>query len=303
MRGETPPGKYRELTPEEEEIIVHKGTEPPFYGEYVDFFEEGVYACRRCGAMLYSSDDKFDSNCGWPSFDDEIKNAVKRVLDHDGIRTEILCANCGAHLGHVFEGELLTPKNTRHCVNSVSLLFVPKKDINAGVAYFAGGCFWGVEYYMSELEGVISTAAGYMGGNTASPKYDDVSSGTTGHAETVFVFYDPARINYETLAKRFFEIHDPTQVNRQGPDVGEQYRSVIFYTDEEQKKTAEKLIEELEGTGLYIATLLEPAKKFWKAEEYHQDYFKNREIQPFCNIPVVRWRDENNEKLKRKSLI
>ncbi len=119
--------KLNKLTKEEERVIVDKGTEAPFSGEYDKNFREGVYVCRRCEAPLYRSEDKFDAHCGWPSFDQEIKGAVKRVPDPDGFRIEIECARCGAHLGHVFEGEGFTEKNTRHCVNSISLKFIPKK--------------------------------------------------------------------------------------------------------------------------------------------------------------------------------
>lgn len=279
------------LSPEEEYVIVHKGTEPPFTGLYTDFFGAGVYVCRRCGAMLYRSADKFHSGCGWPAFDDEIPGAIKRQPDADSVRTEILCAHCGAHLGHVFWGEGFTPKNVRHCVNSISLVFIPEEKAPYGRAYFAAGCFWGVQYKFSEFPGVVHTTVGYMGGHTEHPTYERVCSHTTGHAETVEVLYDPVRVDFAALAKFFFEIHDPTQLNRQGPDVGDQYRSEIFYTTPEQKEIAERLIAQLRAQGVPVVTRVTPAAehKFWPAEEYHQHYYRKRGQQPLSKKMRKKW--------------
>lgn len=275
---------YNKLTPEEKRVIIDKGTEAPFTGEFYNHKEAGTYICAQCNIPLYKSEDKFDSNCGWPSFDDEIPGAVKRVVDADGHRTEIVCSNCGAHLGHVFEGERLTAKDTRHCVNSISLNFIPDKKTTIQKAYFAGGCFWGVEYYFSTAKGVLSTSVGYMGGEKDNPSYKEVCYEKTGHAETMEVVYDPELVAYEELAKLFFEIHDPTQVDRQGPDVGDQYRSEIFYTNDEQKEIVEKLINILIGKGYNIATKIEKADKFWIAEDYHQDYYQKKNGTPYCHI-------------------
>ena len=276
--------KYNELNSAEERVIVHRGTERPFSGKYYQNKENGTYICKRCGAPLYRSEDKFDAHCGWPSFDDEIPGAIKRVPDADGRRTEIICNNCGAHLGHVFTGEKMTGKDIRHCVNSISLNFIPAQEkVQTKKAYFAGGCFWGTEYLFQNAEGVISSRVGYMGGRKQDPTYREVCGGSTGHTEAIEVVYDPAETTYEKLARLFFEIHDPTQVNRQGPDIGEQYRSAIFYLDEEQKQTAEKLIRILGEKGYEIATELTPAGTFWEAEEYHQDYYRNRGGSPYCH--------------------
>ena len=276
---------YNKLSPEEESVIIHKGTELPFSGKYNTFSEKGSYHCKRCNALLYRSDDKFASTCGWPSFDDEIKGAIKRQKDVDGKRTEILCANCGAHLGHVFEGEGLTKKNVRHCVNSISMTFVPaKENLHIAKAYFAGGCFWGVEHLFEHKDGVISAVSGYMVGSMANPSYQDVSSGNTGHLEVVEVTYDPTKVNYEELAKFFFEIHDPTQVNGQGPDIGEQYLSAVFYKNDDEKKIVHKLIDILKIKGYKVVTKVLPAGTFWKAEEYHQDYYDKKKQQPYCHV-------------------
>ncbi len=280
--------KYNELTPEEQRVIVHKGTEMPFTGLYEKHYKEGTYLCKRCDAPLYRSTDKFDSGCGWPSFDDEIKGAVKRVPDADGRRTEILCANCGGHLGHVFLGEGFTDKNTRHCVNSISLKFEDAKLVTSGQglqkAYFAGGCFWGVEHFFEKAQGVKSAVSGYMGGHVQNPDYKIVCTGQSGHAEVVEVTFDPSKIGYENLAKLFFEIHDFTQVNRQGPDVGEQYRSEIFYIDKEQKQIAEKLIKILTDKGYKVATKITKSEKFYEAEDYHQDYYYHKGTLPYCHV-------------------
>lgn len=276
--------KNNKLTPEEENVIVRKGTERPFSGLYVNHKGKGTYVCKKCESQLYRSDSKFDSHCGWPSFDDEIPGAVKRIPDADGERVEITCAKCGAHLGHVFTGEGFTAKNTRHCVNSISLNFVPEvKEAVSETAYFAGGCFWGVEYYLKKEAGVLSTRVGYMGGHTKNPTYEEVCHGSTGHAETLEVIYDPSRTSFERLARLFFETHDPTQKNRQGPDIGEQYRSAIFYTGDDQRKTAEKLIGILRDKGFGVATELTQAGTFWVAENYHQDYYGKTGKRPYCH--------------------
>lgn len=290
------------LNAEEKRVILDKGTEAPFSGRFYNHNALGTYVCRQCGAPLYRSTDKFDSGCGWPSFDDEIPGAVKRLPDPDGRRTEITCARCGGHLGHVFLGERFTPKNTRHCVNSLSLEFIPADSSHDGengardvlpietdTALFAGGCFWGVEYMLSKLPGVRSVESGYTGGTTRNPTYEQVCSHRTGHAEAVRVVFDPRQLTYEELARQFFEIHDPTQLNRQGPDVGDQYRSEIFYTSPEQRRIAEELIAELRGKGYAVVTRVTPASTFWPAEEYHQRYYERKGTQPYCHVYTKRF--------------
>ena len=276
--------KYNKLTPEEERVIIHKGTEAPYTGEYVNNKQAGVYVCRRCNAPLYNSSDKFDSHCGWPSFDDEIKGAVKRVPDADGRRTEIICTNCGAHLGHVFLNEGFTAKETRHCVNSISLKFIPQENKMIKKAYFASGCFWGTEYYFMKAKGVAHTAVGFMGGHVDHPSYEQVCQKNTGHLETTEVDYDTSKTSYEDLVKLFFETHDFTQTNGQGPDIGPQYLSCIFYADENEKNIAEKYISILQKKGYKVATMLKPLSTFWKAEDYHQQYYEHTGTTPYCHV-------------------
>jgi len=284
----------KNLSPQEHHIIVNKGTELPYTGKYLNHKEDGVYTCKVCDTALYKSEDKFNSNCGWPSFDDEIKGAIKREKDADGYRTEILCAKCDAHLGHVFLGEGMTAKNTRHCVNSLSLNFKKDKEQQAKEpnmknAYFAGGCFWGVEYYLESIKGVKEVVSGYMGGHTKNPTYREVLRKNTGHIETVKVTYDANVVDYETLAKAFFEIHDPSQANGQGPDIGPQYISAIFVQNDMERIIVMKLIKILENKGLKVATKILTDKNFYDAEKYHQDYYERKGSKPYCHAYTKRF--------------
>lgn len=280
-----------DLSKLESRVIIDKGTETPFTGKYDKYFEKGTYICKKCGAALFSSSSKFKSDCGWPSFDDEIKGAIKRYPDPDGMRTEIECANCGAHLGHVFMGEGFTTKNVRNCVNSVSLEFVPAQLSTGryGTAIFAGGCFWGVEYYLQKAPGVISVTSGYTGGHVKNPTYQQVCTGTTGHAEAIKIVYDPDKTSYDKLVKLFLEIHDPTQIGGQGPDIGDQYRSEIFYLNDEQKKIAENDISILKQKGLKVVTAVTKASDFYEAEKYHQDYYFKNGKTPYCHAYTQRF--------------
>ncbi len=316
---------WRELTAEETRVIVAKGTEQAFTGKYDAHWEPGTYLCRRCGATLFDGGDKFDSGCGWPSFDAAMPGAVDEITDADGRRVEIVCANCAGHLGHVFRGERATRLNTRHCVNSISIDFAPagadrgadrgaagaaastdapkdppaagsgakepdaKALASASVAYFAGGCFWGVEHLLEQVEGILDVRSGYMGGHVDQPTYEQVCGGDTGHAEVVEVRYDAGRVSYHTIARVFFEIHDPTQADGQGPDIGPQYRSAVFVGNDAERATVQRLIAALRGRGFNVATTVEPAATFWPAESYHQDYYRRKGGEPYCHTRVARF--------------
>ncbi len=282
--------KYATLTPTVSHILIDKGTEAPFSGKYISTVEQGSYICRGCGAVLFRADNQFQSSCGWPSFDDEIEDKIKRSPDADGRRTEILCAYCDGHLGHVFTGEGLTDKNLRHCVNSLAIEFVPDTDVtDTEEAILAGGCFWGIEHLFKQLPGVLLTEVGYTGGSSANPSYKQVCSKQTKHVEAARVVFDANKLSYEELLKFFMEIHDPTQKDGQGPDKGPQYLSVIFYLDEKQKTTAEHIISLLEDSGLTIATQIKEATIFWPAEDYHQEYYEKNNREPYCHRRVKRF--------------
>jgi peptide methionine sulfoxide reductase msrA/msrB len=274
------------LTPEQYRVTQRAGTEAPFCGTLADNKKEGTYTCVVCGLPLFSSEHKFHSGTGWPSFYlpfDKAHIAELEDQSHGMVRTEIRCARCGAHLGHVFD-DGPQPSGLRYCLNSASLTFVEKgqalppasQPAKLETAYFAGGCFWGIEHAFSQLPGVVDAESGYQNGHLANPTYRQVGSDTTGHAESVKVVFDPAKVSYEKLVRFFFLLHDPTTPNRQGPDVGSQYRTAIFTTSESQKTTAEWVVREIGATPAYrgrpIVTAVESADRFWPAEELHQDY-------------------------------
>lgn len=295
------------LSPEEYYVLREKGTERPFTGKFLLHQEKGFYTCRGCGNKLFKSDSKFESHCGWPSFDKEItKGTIIETQDvsHGMVRTEITCGKCGGHLGHVFN-DGPTETGLRYCVNSLSLSFEKEEKMNnLETITLAGGCFWCIEAVFNSLEGVESVESGYAGGNTDNPTYKEVCEGNTNHAEVVHIKYTPSKISLEEILKVFFTVHDPTQLNRQGGDIGTQYRSAIFYKNDQEKMAAKSIIDALNQSGAFsapIVTTLESFTKFYKAEEYHQGYFKNNPNQPYC-AAVVRPKVEKFEKVFKDKL-
>jgi peptide methionine sulfoxide reductase msrA/msrB len=264
------------LTSEQFHVTQENGTEPPFRNAYWDNREKGIYLDIVTGDLLFASEDKFDSSCGWPSFTKPaLSGAVieKRDASHGMSRTEVRAAASDSHLGHVFDDGPVNPgSGLRYCINSASLRFLKEDE---STAVFAAGCFWGTEAYFRSLDGVLSTAVGYTGGTTANPSYEMVCAGITGHAEALKLLFDPEKISYRDLLHHFFRMHDPTTRNRQGNDVGSQYRSAIFHFGEHQREEAAAVKASLSSSGKYTkppVTSLEEAGVFYPAEEYHQRY-------------------------------
>jgi len=283
------------LTPRQLHVTQESGTEPAFDNEYWNEKREGLYVDLVDGRPLFSSRDKFDAGCGWPSFTQALPGAaVTENVDrsYGMVRTEVRSGVANSHLGHVFN-DGPGPKGTRYCINSASLRFVPVADLEkegygaylglfgrgdgSEVATLAGGCFWGMEELIRQQPGVISTRVGYTGGIILSPRYEDVKTGRTGHAESVEVRFDPKRTTYEALLRFFFRMHDPTTLDRQGNDLGSQYRSAIFTHGPEQAAVAVRVRAEVEASGKWkkpLVTAIVPAGAFYAAEDYHQDYLQ-----------------------------
>ena len=282
------------LTPEQYRITRLKGTEPPLTGHCTlpQRGEDGVYACVCCGTDLFRAGTKFESGTGWPSFWEPVSELNVKIQTDDSLgmqRAEVHCVRCEAHLGHVFD-DGPPPIGKRYCINAVALVF--KKILKSDPkplekAVFGAGCFWGVEVAFSQIKGVLHTTVGFMGGTLKNPTYEDVCTNKTGHAEVVQLEYDPAVVSYEELLNTFWDMHDPTTPDKQGPDVGSQYRSVIFYYTPQQERAAKISKEKLEKSKKFdrpIVTEIIPAGEFYKAEEYHQRYYEKHGIKSGCHI-------------------
>jgi peptide methionine sulfoxide reductase msrA/msrB len=294
-------------------VSRHKETEQAFTGKFWNSTGKGTYYCAACGNVLFRSDAKFASSCGWPSFFEQKnpKSVVYQQDDSYGMsRLEALCGRCGGHLGHLFD-DGPPPTGKRYCMNSIALDFEPDKEVsmnkpvnNNDTITLGGGCFWCVEAVYENLMGVESVVAGFSGGTVANPSYREVCTGNTNHAEVVQIVFNKTQTSLDEIFKVFFTVHDPTTLNKQGDDEGTQYRSVIFYRNEDQRKAAQSIIDELNKEKVYpnpIVTVVQPFKAFYKAEDYHQSYYANNKNEPYCKM-VIQPKLEKFEKVFSRRL-
>lgn len=275
-----------QLTDEQFRITRGHGTERAFCGVFHDNHKTGVYTCIGCGLPLFRSDAKFDSGTGWPSFFQPVAKeniGESRDASYGMVRVEVHCNRCDSHLGHVFpDGP--PPTRLRYCINSDALGFHERPVRSQGTQHIllGAGCFWGVEETFRQLEGVKSTKAGYAGGHTKNPTYEEVCSHKSGHAEVVSVEYDPAELTLEKLLETFWSKHNAFRTQQNGPDQGDQYRSAIFFYAPEQETTARESVLQTESKkpGEHVHTEIALAANFYPAEEYHQRYYEKNGAKP-----------------------